>query len=114
MSREPGAFGLALRAARLGWGFSARHSAYIRLSDAGPENTHVEVVRVGPGAVQALTCDARPKDERMHRAWWTVPGMEVDALLDLCAPLGVFLTESAPVGYWHTVVDGDGRELGCP
>lgn len=38
-----GSLGTRIRAARLGWGFSLRHGAFIRMSDADGLNSRIEL-----------------------------------------------------------------------
>lgn len=102
MARAPkgnsSAFGRYLRAARLRFGHSKRHAAFIRMTRAGPGRTRVEVVPDW----QLVPCNM---DKTEHIVWYDEENRE--AVLDALACMrGV-----KPRVRLEFFVDDDGREV---
>jgi hypothetical protein len=55
--------GPRIRAARLGWGYSAKHGAFIRISDAGE---HHRIELCPPDGVPSR----KSPDHGNYRVWW--------------------------------------------
>ncbi len=60
--------GTMIRARRLGWGQSKKHGAFIRMSDAGPGRSLIELC-----PVNAIPGKKTP--HREHCCWWDDPGI---------------------------------------
>jgi len=61
-------FGSNIRAARLGWRWSDRHGAFIRMSDAGPGQSLIELAPAD--GLPGTRCSGG-----FHRCWWEQPGI---------------------------------------
>lgn len=88
-TNSPG-FGSVLRGLRLGYGWSANHGCFIRISDAGS----LVLIQLAPPR-QIPT--SRKKDNPTHRCWWDEP-----EVLDLCAPLANIRSVKRPLEFYVT------------
>lgn len=67
-------FGTALRAARIGYGLSTKHNAYIRVTDEGPDTLRIVMIPLGEKLPS--------KGRTIYYAWWEVENGE-ELLTDL-------------------------------
>lgn len=63
IDRECPSFGTMIRATRLGWGWSRKHKAFIRMSDRPNMHTFIELVPMH--GVLKTKCKGGE-----HRCWW--------------------------------------------
>lgn len=88
-----------LRGMRLGYGWSARHRAFIRCRPADDGCVWVDVAPADDVPVDA----GRPL---VHSCWWE--GDDPQGLLDMCQPLRALVGTSGPTAPMSWLVDVDG------
>jgi len=91
-------FGQTIRGARLGYRWSEKHGAMIRISDAGPSSWVVDLCPADQLPI------ANRKDSQTHRCWW-----EGENVLQHIEPLKHVKLVKQPV---RIVVGDDGRLIG--
>jgi len=91
-------FGQTIRGARLGYHWSEKHGAMIRISDASASSWEVELCPPDQLPV------AKRKDNPTHRCWW-----EGENVLEHIEPLKGIKLVKRPV---RIVIGDDGRLIG--
>lgn len=92
-------FGKALRAARLGYGFSEKHRAFIRLSDPMSGKVHISVVPED----KLIPATAPGK---YHRCWWEGPDHGQN-LLDMVPVLRHLTRVKTTIGFYVDAETGE-------
>jgi hypothetical protein len=90
-------FGQIIRAARLGYHWSAKHGAMIRMSDCGP---HTEVLICPPGQLPT-----HARENQMHRCWWECK----EDCLSMIVPLRGIKAVKKPI---RMLIDDGGNLVG--
>lgn len=94
-------FGQMIRAARLGYHWSPKHEAMIRIADCGP---HFEIRLCPPD--QLPKGPDKTNGPEYHRCWWEEKSVDV---LSMIEPLKRVKAVHARIRF---LVDNDGRMVG--